>query len=155
MKHPIIVLGLGNPLMADEGIGTKLIEKLNSACGSDARADFIDAGTGGMTVLTYIAGRKKAIIIDCALMGEEPGTIKRFTSDEVVSVKKLSHLSQHDSDILSVIELSKQLGECPDEVVFFGIEPQAIEQKMELTELIESKLDEYAAMILDELNTKS
>ncbi len=151
MKKPIIVLGLGNPLMADEGIGTKLIEKLDSACGSDVRADFIDAGTGGMTVLTYIAGREKAIIIDCALMGTQPGTIKRFTADEVVSVKKLSHLSQHDSDILNVIELSKQLGECPDEVVFFGIEPQAIDQKMELTELIESKLDEYISTILKEV----
>ena len=151
MKHPIIVLGLGNPLMADEGIGTKLIEKLDSACGSDARADFIDAGTGGMTVLTYIANREKAIIIDCALMGTEPGTIKRFTADEVVSVKKLSHLSQHDSDILSVIELSKQLGECPKEVVFFGIEPQTIEQKMELTETIQAKVSEYVSMILKEV----
>ena len=153
MKKPIIVLGLGNPLMADEGIGTRLIEELKSACGSDARADFIDAGTGGMTVLTYIAGRQKAIIIDCALMGEEPGTIKRFTSDEVVSVKKLSHLSQHDSDILSVIELSKQLGECPEEVVFFGIEPKAIEQKMQLTQVIESKVNEYVTMISKEVQT--
>ena len=151
MKKPVIVLGLGNPLMADEGIGTKLIEKLNSACGSDARADFIDAGTGGMTVLTYIAGREKAIIIDCALMGTEPGTIKRFTPEDVQTVKKLSHLSLHDSDIIKVIELSKQLGECPKEVVFFGIEPQTIEQKMELTELIESKLEEYVSMILKEV----
>lgn len=155
MKAPIIVLGLGNPLMADEGIGTKLIEKLDSACGDYARADFIDAGTGGMTVLTYIAGREKAIIIDCALMGTEPGTIKRFTADEVVSVKKLSHLSQHDSDIINVIELSKQLGECPDEVVFFGIEPQTIDQTMKLTELIESKLDDYVAMILKEVRSTS
>ena len=151
MRKPIIVLGLGNPLMADEGIGTKLIEKLNSACGSDARADFIDAGTGGMTVLTYIASREKAIIIDCALMGTEPGTIKRFTPEDVTTVKKLSHLSLHDSDIIKVIELSKQLGECPKEVVFFGIEPQTIEQKMELTELIESKLEEYVSMILKEV----
>ena len=88
-------------------------------------------------------------------MGAPPGTIKRFISDDVKSVKKLSHLSQHDSDIINVIELSKQLGECPDEVVFFGVEPQAIEQKMELTELIESKLDEYISTILEELNTKS
>ena len=151
MKKPIIVLGLGNPLMADEGIGTRLIEELDSACGSDARADFIDAGSGGMTVLTYIAGREKAIIIDCALMGTEPGTIKRFTPADVKTVKKLSHLSLHESDILMVIELSKQLGECPDEVVFFGIEPQTIEQKMQLSDLLESKLDEYSSMILKEL----
>ncbi len=152
MKKPIIVLGLGNPLMADEGIGTRLIEKLDSACGSDARADFIDAGTGGMTVLTYIANRKKAIIIDCALMGTEPGTIKRFTPEDVTTVKKLSHLSLHDSDIIKVIELSKQLGECPDEVVFFGIEPETIEQKMQLTDTLQNKLSEYVSMILKEVN---
>ena len=92
MKKPVIVLGLGNPLMADEGIGTKLIEALKSACGGNTQADFFDAGTGGMSVLTYIANRKKAIIIDCALMDTQPGTIKRFTPDEVKTVK----LSDYD-----------------------------------------------------------
>ena len=80
-----------------------------------------------MSLLHLIANRKKAIIIDCAKMGAKPGTIRRFTADEVQSVKKLSHFSLHEVDILQVINLSKQLGECPDEIVFFGIEPESLE----------------------------
>lgn len=151
MEKETIVLGLGNPLMADEGIGIKLVKLLKSACGENARADFVDAGTGGMTVLTYIANRKKAVIIDCALMNTKPGTIKRFTPDQVKTVKELAHLSLHEIDILKVIELSKQLGECPEQIVFFGIEPEIIEQKNGLSKLLTKKLDDYIEVISKEL----
>ena len=151
MKKETIVLGLGNPLMADEGIGIKLVKLLISACGENARADFVDAGTGGMTLLTYIANRKKAVIIDCALMNTKPGTIKRFTPDQVKTVKELAHLSLHEIDILKVIELSKQLGECPEQIVFFGIEPEIIEQKNGLSEVLTKKLDDYIEVISKEL----
>ena len=110
-KKDIIVLGLGNPLMADEGIGTVIAEKLEAYQEQYPDVEFMDAGTGGMQLLHYIAGRKKAVIVDCAFMGEQPGSIKRFTVDEVTTVKKLAHLSLHEVDILRVIELSKQLGE--------------------------------------------
>lgn len=151
MKKETIVLGLGNPLMADEGIGLKIVHLLMSACGENAWADFVDAGTGGMSVLHYIANRKKAVIVDCALMNTEPGTIKRFTPDQVKTVKELAHLSLHETDILKVIELSKQLGECPGQVIFFGIEPQTVEQRIGLSDLLTKKLDDYVATISKEL----
>ena len=150
-KKDVIVLGLGNPLMADEGIGTVVVEKLGAYQEKYPDVEFMDAGAGGMQLLHYIAGRKKAVIIDCAFMGEEAGTIKRFTTDEVKTVKKLAHLSLHEVDILSVITLSKQLGECPDEVVFFGIEPVSVEDGMELSEKLKCGINEYLNMIIEEL----
>ena len=153
MKKKTIVLGLGNPLMADEGIGIKVIDSLISASGQFPEADFVDAGTGGMALLHHIAGRKMAVIIDCALMGTKPGTIKRFTPDEVKTVKKLSHLSLHEADILKVIELSKQLGECPEQIVFFGIEPRNIESVIGLSDILSSHLDEYIDTIKKELKS--
>jgi len=123
MKKETIVLGLGNPLMGDEGIGVKLIEILKSVSADFPEADFVDAGTGGMSLLHLIAGRKRAVIIDCAIMGEKPGTIRRFSPDEVKTVKQLRHLSLHEVDILKVIELARRLEECPEEIIFFGIEP--------------------------------
>ncbi len=152
MSKETIVLGLGNPLMGDEGIGTHLVEELQKQADRHPDVIFMDGGTGGMQLLHYIAGKDKAIILDCALMGTEPGTIKRFTPDEVNTVKKLAHLSLHEVDIIKVIELSKQLGECPDEVIFFGIEPKAIIQQMDLTETIAQKVPGYINEILNELN---
>ena len=151
MKKETIVLGLGNPLMGDEGIGIKLIEMLQSASGDFPEADFVDAGTGGMSLLHLISGRTKAIIIDCCIMGTEPGTIKQFTSDEVKTVKQLTHLSLHEVDIIKVIDLARQLGECPEEIIFFGIEPETVTQQMELSDIFTDRLAQYIETIKAQL----
>jgi hydrogenase maturation protease len=143
----IIVLGLGNPLMSDEGIGIYVVERLQKQTAKFPDVEFIDAGTGGMAVLHLIANRKKAVIIDCALMGQTPGTIRRFTPDDVKSVKQVSHFSLHDIDILKVLELSRQLEECPPEVVIFGIEPAKVEQGNTLSPELEDRIGEYVQLI--------
>ena len=147
-----IVLGLGNPLMGDEGIGVRIVEELRLTCGNDfPQVDFLDAGTGGMSILHLIAGRKKAILIDCALMGEQPGTIRRFTPDQVRSQKILAHQSLHEADILNIIDLSRQLGECPEEVVFFGIEPESITERIGLSPCLEQNIRNYTDALTGEL----
>ena len=152
---PTIVVGLGNPLMADEGIGVVLIEELGKLAAEgqlpSEDIEYYDGGCGGMYLLHNIAGRKKAVLIDCCLMGAEPGTIRRFTPDDVNSVKQMAHLSLHEVDILKVIELAKQIGQCPDEIVIFGIEPVSITNQMHLNEPIQAKIPDYLAEIKKEL----
>jgi hydrogenase maturation protease len=156
-SKPILVVGLGNPLMADEGIGVVLLERLEALAGEGKiphaeRIQFHDGGTGGMNLLHVLAGRQKAVLIDCARMGTEPGTIHRFTPDQVQTVKKLAHLSLHEVDILKVLDISRQLGECPQEVVFFGIEPFEICQRMSLSDLLENQIPRFLQTLLAELN---
>ncbi|MHC4552976.1 MAG: hydrogenase maturation protease, partial [Planctomycetota bacterium] len=150
-----IVIGLGNPLMADEGIGTVLIDKLTKlAAAGDLptdNVDYLDSGCGGMYLLHSIADRKKVILIDCALMETEPGTIIRFTPDDVNTIKQMVHLSLHEVDILQVIKMAKEIGQCPDEIVIFGIEPVAITQQMHLNEPIAQKIPEYIDTIKAEI----
>ena len=105
-----------------------------------------------MNVLHLIANRKKAIIIDCALMGQLPGTIRRFTPDDVKSVKQVSHFSLHDVDILKVLELSKQLDECPPEVIIFGIEPAKVEQGDTLSPELAAGIGDYVKIIARSLS---
>jgi hydrogenase maturation protease len=151
-KKDVVVIGLGNVLLSDEGIGVHLINQLSSYQAKFPSVDFIDAGTAGFSLLHLIANRKKAIIIDCAKMGAKPGTIKRFTTDDVQSVKKLSHYSMHEADILRVIAISKQLGECPDAIVFFGIEPESLEAGKNIKKTLSYKIDSYIADICKELD---
>lgn len=152
---PTIVIGLGNPLMADEGIGVVLVEELNklAAAGNLPSDDieYYDGGCGGMYLLHTIADRKKAILIDCCIMGTEPGTLRRFTPDDVASVKQMAHLSLHEVDILKVLELAKQIGSCPEEIVIFGIEPVAITQQMHLNDTLQTKIPHYIAEITKEI----
>ncbi len=150
-----IVVGLGNPLMADEGIGTALVDELlKMAQNGDLPSEnieYYDGGCGGMYLLHTIAERKKAILIDCCLMGTTPGTIRRFTPDDVNSVKQMAHLSLHEVDILKVIELARAIDQCPDEIVIFGIEPVKIESQMHLNETLQKRIPEYIEIIRPEL----
>ena len=150
-----IVVGLGNPLMADEGIGTVLVDELSKLAAAGKlpsdNIEYYDGGCGGMYLLHTIAERKKAVLIDCCLMGAEPGVIRRFTPDDVTTVKQMAHLSLHEVDILKVIELARQLGQCPDEIVIFGIEPVSITQQMHLNEPLRARIPDYIAEIEKEL----
>jgi len=141
--------------MADEGIGVVLIEELAklAAAGKlpSENIEYYDGGCGGMYLLHSIAERQKVILIDCCLMGAEPGTIRRFTPDDVKSVKQMAHLSLHEVDILKVIELAKQIGQCPEEIIIFGIEPVKIAPQMRLNDAIAAKIPDYIAAITKEI----
>jgi len=150
-KKAIVVIGLGNVLLSDEGIGVHIARRLARPKRKFPLVDFIEAGSAGLTLLHLIANRKKAVIIDCARMEAEPGTIRRFTPDEVRSVKQLSNFSMHEQDILQVINLSKQLGECPREIVFFGIQPESLEPGQKPTKTLAGRMETYIAEISKEL----
>ena len=152
MKKSTVVLGLGNPLMADEGVGVYLIERLAEQAARYGDVDFIDAGTGGMSVLHLIDGRDKAIFIDCAFMDEAPGTLRRFTPDEVRSAKVLAHQSLHEADLLHILTLAEQFGQCPEEVVLFGIQPEVVESRQEISKALLDNTEAYLRAILSELD---
>ncbi len=152
MKKDTVVIGLGNTLMADEGIGCVIVGHFISRLEKYPGIEFVDAGTGGMNLLHIISDRKKAIIIDCAVMGAEPGTIKRFTPEQAKSVKQLSHYSLHEADVLQIIEMSRKLGECPETIVIFGIEPARVEHGRKLSETLSRRLTEYIKTIEKELS---
>jgi hydrogenase maturation protease len=153
MEKPIVVLGLGNPLMADEGIGVYLVERLMEAAAQYPAVDFIDAGTGGLSILYHIEGRRKAIVIDCAFMDEPPGAIRRFMPEEVRSTKVLAHQSLHEADLMRIIAMARQLGQAPDEIVIFGIQPERIEPGQGLSQALTERIGEYISMILHELES--
>jgi len=151
LQKPTVVLGLGNPLMGDEGIGVYLIERLTRSAAEYPSVDFVDAGTGGLSVLQYLDGRRKAVLIDCAFMDEQPGAIRRFTPQEVRSTKVLAHESLHEVDLMRVIEIGRQLDQAPREIVIFGIQPEQVEFGQGLSPTLMESIDEYVALILQEL----
>jgi hydrogenase maturation protease len=151
LQKSTVVLGLGNPLMGDEGIGVYLVEQLARSAAEYPSVDFLDAGTGGLSVLHYIEGRRKAVIIDCAYMDEEPGVIRRFTPDQVRSRKVLAHQSLHEADLMQILAMARQLGQAPEQVILFGIQPERVELGQELSPTLTDKVDEYVSLILNEL----
>ena len=155
-RKPVIVLGLGNTLMRDEGVGIRIVQKLEASnSAAFPNVEFADYGTAGMRVLHGIANRRKAVIVDCARMGCPPGAIRRFTPENVRSIKRMPGFSLHEGDLLNVLSLSRQLGETPEEVVIFGIEPKEVSPGDTLSNTVKTNIEKYLDTIRDELKCTS
>ncbi|OHB77959.1 MAG: hypothetical protein A2Z25_15110 [Planctomycetes bacterium RBG_16_55_9] len=150
MKQTIIIC-LGNPLMRDEGIGIRLASELSPHLADNPDVEVLDLGTGGLTVVHAIEGRKKVVFVDCAIMGEPPGTMRQFTPEEVLSKKVRTRYSLHEGDLLDTLELSRRLGECPEDIIIFGIEPDEVAPGEGLSEELQSNIPHYVETILKEL----
>jgi hydrogenase maturation protease len=149
---PILIICLGNPLMRDEGIGIRLASELSVHLADSPDVEVMDLGTGGLSVIHAIEGRKKIIFVDCAVMGQTPGTMLSFTPEQVRSKKVRIRYSLHEGDLLNTLELSRRLGQCPDDIVIFGIEPKEIAHGEGLTSELENNIQQYVRTILKELD---
>jgi len=146
-----VVVGIGNPLMTDEGVGIAVVRGLMSSPALNGEVDFVEAGTSSMAVVHAIAGRRKAVLVDCAWMDEAPGTIRRFSPDMVVSRKGLGRLSLHEGDVLEALKLSQRLGENPWETVIYGVQPQSVEPGEALSPALRDRVDDYVATVSADL----
>ncbi len=149
---PILIICLGNPLMRDEGIGIRLASELLVHLTDNSDVEVLDLGTGGLAVLHAIVGREKIVFVDCAIMGQTPGLMHRFTPGQVRSLKVRMRYSLHEGDLLNTLKLSRRLGECPDDIVIFGIEPKEIDHGEGLTSKLENNIQQYVQTILQELD---
>jgi hydrogenase maturation protease len=119
------VIGIGNPLRRDDGIGIVLLEKLVERKNElPENVEFVNGGTGGMNLLHILARYDVAVVIDAVNFDGEVGESKLFKSEDVNSKKIPINISTHESDILKVIQLSKKLKECPSKLFIFGIQPE-------------------------------
>lgn len=153
MRKAVAIVGLGNRMMRDEGIGVRIVERLAQRNDLPHDTDAIELGVGGFLLLHEIEGRQRVLIIDCARMGTEPGTLRGFRPDEARSVKVLPRMSLHEGDVLETLALAESLGQCPPDVMLYGIEPESVEPGRDLTSTLESRLDQYVAHILSELRS--
>ncbi|MHC4741343.1 MAG: hydrogenase maturation protease [Planctomycetota bacterium] len=152
MKRTLVIC-LGNPLMRDEGVGIRLARELGTCLVDNPDVEVMDLGTGGLSVMYAMAGRERVVFVDCALMGQSPGSIRCFTPDQVRSKKVRMRYSLHEGDLLNTIELSERMGECPEDIVVFGIEPKDIFEGEGLSPELEGNVKKYVDRILEELGT--
>jgi hydrogenase maturation protease len=146
-----LVIGTGNLLLKDEGVGIHVVQKLKKMR-LPPDVELLDGGTSGFNLLYEMEGRKRVIIIDAVKGGEEPGTIYRFSSDDVKAREK-AFVSLHDVGLADVFRLAETLGERP-EITVIGIEPKQIESGLELSPEIEDKIPVIIELIMQETGSQ-
>ena len=131
-RRPILILGIGNILLRDEGVGVRVIETLQQQKTPDT-IDLVDGGTSGADLIDVLADRRKVIIVDAVDAGKAPGTVIRFEEDDLENIPN-SALSLHELGIAETLKMTSKLNCKPKEVVFFGIQPKDISPGLELSD---------------------
>ncbi len=160
MMKSILILGLGNPLQSDDGIGSVVAQALEDvqAHGHTPLPDDVevmDGGTPGIGLLNLVEGRRRVIIVDAAAMQQAPGTIVRFTPDQVNLEETKRLFSLHASGIAESLALARALKVSLPEIVVLGVQPGRIDWGQGLSEPVQAAVPRVIEMVLRELTTKN
>jgi len=148
--NKVVVLGVGNLIMADEGVGVRVIEALERDYALPPRVVAIDAGTSSMELLGDLSHLDFLLVVDAIAADKPPGTLVKLAGD-AVPVFFRRNLSPHGiglSDVLAALEF---MDAAPREVVIIGVQPVALELSTELTPTIAARVPELVAMVVAEL----
>jgi hydrogenase maturation protease len=154
----ILVLGLGNILLKDEGVGVHVVQELQKR---ELRGgvEVIDGGTSGLDILLLQESPYKLVVIDAMKAGKEPGTVykSRVKADEmdrlteIFSKDEQSTISLHQVGLIDSLLVARKTGCAPDEVRIIGVEPAEIDGGLELTEQVKEKIPEIINTVLEEI----
>lgn len=149
-RCPVLVLGMGNLLLEDEGLGIRALELLQQRYEIPPGVELLDGGTTGMGLLDDLSRREHVLVLDACQTGDPPGTLIRLADDQV-PVYFSMRISPHQlglSDVLATLELS---GEKPADVIVLGLVPHSLEMCLELSDVVAGKLDSLVEAAVTEL----
>lgn len=145
---PILVLGLGNILLQDEGIGVRAVQHMQRNFEFPPQVEVLDGGTAGMALYEHIVDRDQIIVIDAVKTGREPGTLVKLENKDVPAFFR-TKVSPHQlalSDILAALKIG---GEHLPEIVVIGIEPVTLETGLEMSATVSGKLNALVEKTLE------
>ena len=148
-----VVLGVGNLLLSDEGVGVHVINKMMDM-DFPPDVELVEGGVDGLYLMNVVVGTERLIIIDAVQGGESPGSIYKFEPEDLATRIDTSKMSVHQIGILEVIQMSALVGKLP-KITIIGIEPKSIDMGMELTPEIKSKVPRIIELVLDELKASA
>ena len=150
MTKKIVILGIGNVLLNDEGIGVKVIEYLQRHYEFPEEVELVDGGTGGIGLLEFVEKADILIVIDAINGGEPPGTVYKFSGKELPR-SVVERLSLHEVNFLDILDLAAMRGNLPEKIVIIGVEPKSLEMEAILSPEVQAKIPELADAVIGEL----
>jgi len=144
-----LVLGLGNLVHADDGVGVHLIDRLVSDPRIPPGVELLDGGTHGLNLLSRIFGIRRLLVVDAIDVGEAPGTVIRFEGDAVNGLP--GKPSVHQLGFADLMTALKLVGGTPEEIVVLGVQPLSTEWSSELTPPVSRSLESLAAAVIGQL----
>ncbi len=146
-----LVLGLGNILLGDEGVGVRVVERLLERYSFGEGVLVLDGGTLGLDLLPYLEGASRLLVIDAVQAGKPPGTLIRLEGDAVPVFLDASKVSAHQEGLADLLAVAALKGYLPDPVVVWGAQIQSLGVGLELSGPVAAQVDALARNVIEEL----
>lgn len=151
-QQDLLILGVGNPIMGDDGAGIRAVELL-SARDLPANVRVMEAGTPGWGLASWLEGFSSVILVDAVQMGLPPGTWRRFRPEDVQVLLQDQAFSLHEPDLACGLALADALDVLPENLVIYGIEPEQTLPGSALSPEIIANLQPMVDKIIEEAET--
>lgn len=146
-----LVLGLGNILLGDEGVGVRVVERLEALYDFPDGTQVLDGGTLALDLLPYVEDTDRLVVIDAADMGAEPGTVVRIVDEEVPTFLSIK-VSPHQMGLADILSATRLRDLYPEELVLWGVQPGEIEATLELSAPVAAQVEALADGVLADLS---
>lgn len=145
---PVVVLGVGNILLGDEGFGVRVVEYLSREGGLPDNVELVDGGTLGAELLHFVTGARRLLIVDAVkgVPGDAPGKIYRLAGDEVKDHFS-RHLMAHEMGITDLLALLNFTGQKMPEIIVLGAVPYDLSPSLSLTEQMAALVPQMADLV--------
>ncbi|MCB0210304.1 MAG: HyaD/HybD family hydrogenase maturation endopeptidase [Anaerolineae bacterium] len=139
-------MGVGNILMADEGIGVRVVQRLEEQYRLPPKVHVVDGGTLGMDLLFYLTEARNLIIVDAVEMAGIPGQTLRLEGDDVPARLSLK-MSPHQMGVPDMLFAAKLRDLYPENVVLLGVQPGVLEPSLELSPPVAAQIEKLISRI--------
>jgi hydrogenase maturation protease len=146
-----LVLGLGNILLGDEGVGVRVVERLLEQYEFPEGVQVMDGGTLGLDLLPYVEETSRLLVIDAVQANKPPGTLLRMEGDEIPVFLDASKVSPHQEGLQDLLAVAVLKGYLPEEVVFWGAQIESLGVGLELSDPVAAQVDALGEKVLQEL----
>ena len=147
-----LIVGLGNPLRGDDGVGVRVAEALAAQPLPDG-VEVIDGGTQGLGIVNLLENKKRVILVDAADIGKQPGELVSFDLNQAKLLGGGKQLSVHAAGLRDALLLAQALEILPDEVIIFGVQPASLEWDAGLSPQVKAALSNIITAVLNQVGS--
>jgi hydrogenase maturation protease len=145
------VLGLGNLLLTDDGVGLTLLERLKATRNWGPEVEFLDGGTRGVVLLAYLEQRRALLVLDAIALGDPPGAVRVIEGYEHFLHIASAPGSAHEGNALQLLQSAYILGMAPMKVAVVGVAPADLQTGIGLSAIVRQSVPEALRYAEDQL----
>lgn len=147
----IMVMGVGNILLSDEGLGVRFLDEL-AKIPLPENVELLEGGTAGLELVHLIQEVDYLIIVDAIDAKDEPGALFRFRPDDIRVFPEKYEVSFHQIGIVEVLAMANVLGQAPQTLIF-GVQPKSLEWGLDISPEIQALFPRLTEFVLQEIDS--